>query len=154
MREVASTVRVNADVETVYRAAQDLEGLAAYIGDVESIAVTEREESPGGLATVSVWVGLLPEFRRKLHWTERDVWDDAARLCRFELIQGDWDEYEGEWRFEPDGEATVVSLVVRYRYDVPLIGPLIQKLVLKKVQDSTDGIQAGLKRRAEEARPA
>ena len=123
---------------------------APFIDDVESITVTERTETEGGTETVSAWVGLLPEFRRKLSWTERDRWDDAAHRCTFEQIEGDFDSYAGEWRFAEEGGSVTVELVVRYEYDVPLIGPLIRRLVLKKVQDSADKTQAGLKRRAEE----
>lgn len=149
MPEVSSTVRIRGDIETVYQAAKDIEGLASFIDDVESITVLERREVPGGLETSSAWVGLLPEFKRKLRWTERDRWDDAAHTCVFELVEGDWDAYSGEWRFVSDGDEVEVRLVVRYEYNVPLVGPLIHRLVLKKVQDSTNRIQEGLRRRVE-----
>lgn len=151
MPEVSSRVEVAASPAAVYAAAKDIEGLVDYITDVESITVTERREVPGGLETVTDWVGLLPEFRRKLTWTEQDRWDDAALICRFEQIKGDFDAYEGEWRFGEAGEGAYTELVVRYEWDVPLIGPLLVKLVQNKVQQSADRIQAGLKQRVEEA---
>ncbi|NUQ01346.1 MAG: DUF2505 family protein [Armatimonadetes bacterium] len=152
MPEVTNRTVIAAPLETVYQAAQDIEGLAAFIDDVESITVTARREGETGPETVTDWVGLLPEFRRKLRWTEQDWWDDVAHQCRFRQTEGDFDRYEGEWRFHAEDGGTVVELVVVYEYDVPLIGPLVQKLVLKKVQQSVDSMQAGLKRRAEGAR--
>ncbi len=149
MPEVSNQTEVAAPLETVYAAALDIEGLAGYISDVESIQVLSREERPGGCATETAWVGLLPEFRRKLHWTEADEWDDAAHRCTFRQVKGDFDQYEGEWLFAAAGEGTAVSLTVRYEYDIPLVGPLLRKLVRRKVQQSVDAIQAGLKRRAE-----
>jgi len=149
MPEVSNQTVIAAPLETVYAAALDIEGLAGYISDVESIAVVSREDRPGGCATKTEWVGLLPEFRRKLHWTEADEWDDAAHRCTFHQVKGDFDLYEGEWLFVAAGEGTQVSLVVRYEYDIPLVGPLLRKLVRRKVQQSVDAIQAGLKRRAE-----
>jgi uncharacterized membrane protein len=138
-------------VETVYAAAQDIEGLAQYITDVESIKVLERQETPAGPVTVSAWVGLIPEFSRKVRWSERDHWLDAEHRCDFELVSGDLDAYSGEWTFEPADDGTVTRLTVRYEYNVPLVGALIKKLVQKKMQDSVESIQAGLKRRAEGA---
>ena len=132
----------------VYAAAQDVEGLAPFISDVESITVQEREALPAGPRTVTAWVGLLPEFRRKLYWTEQDFWDDTAHHCQFQQVTGDFDRYEGDWTFVSTAEGVVVELVVRYEYDVPLIGPLIQKLLQRKVQQSVDRIQEGLARRA------
>lgn len=149
MPEVSATVLVNADLETVYQAAKDIEGLAAFISDVESIKVTEREELEGGLRVVARWVGLLPEFRRKIIWSEEDHWDDAAHRCVYHLVEGDWDDYTGEWDFIETDEGIKVTLTVRYVYNVPLVGALIQKLLLNKVQNSTNKIQEGLKNRAE-----
>jgi ribosome-associated toxin RatA of RatAB toxin-antitoxin module len=149
MREVSCTVAVAAPPRAVYEAAKDVEGLAEFIEAIESITVRERREQPAGPETVTAWVGLLPEFGRKLKWTERDRWDDTALRCDFTLVEGDLDEYEGEWTFVPDGadDRTTTTLVVRYTYDVPLIGALIKGLVHKKMQQSVDAIQAGLARR-------
>lgn len=149
MPEVSSSVTVAAPLDTVYAAAQDIETLAGFIDDLESVTILERRETETGSETVSAWVGLLPEFRRKVRWTERDVWDDAAHTCRFEQTTGDYDAYAGEWTFRAEGDGTRVELTIRYEYNVPLIGPLIQKLVLKKMQDSAAKTQQGLKRRAE-----
>jgi len=41
-----------------------------------------------------------------------------------------------------------VEIVLHYEYPIPLIGPLIQKLLLKKVQASCDNILQGLQERA------
>ncbi|MCC7494803.1 MAG: DUF2505 family protein [Fimbriimonadaceae bacterium] len=151
MPEVRNRTVIAAPLATVWQCAQDVEGLAPFISDVESITVAERVETAEGLETVTSWVGLLPEFRRKLHWTEKDWWNTAARTCRFEQLKGDFDAYGGDWLFSAEGAGTAVELIVRYEYDVPLIGPLLRKLVLKKVQQSVDRIQEGLQRRASEA---
>lgn len=149
MPEVSRRVSIAAPLEVVYAAAKDVEGLAEYIADVESITVVERRSVATGDETVTDWVGLLPEFRRKLRWTEQDHWHDGEHRCTFFQLKGDFDRYEGEWTFAADGDGASVELIVRYDYDVPLIGPLLQKLVLKKVQQSVDAIQEGLRRRAE-----
>jgi ribosome-associated toxin RatA of RatAB toxin-antitoxin module len=150
MPEVSCTLAVDAPAAVVYEAAKDVEGLAVFIEAIESITVDQREVVDGGLQTVTSWVGLLPEFRRTIKWTERDIWRDADLRCDFTLVKGDLDAYEGEWTFAPDGQSgSTTSLVVRYEYDVPLVGALIRGLVLKKMQQSVDAIQAGLKRRAE-----
>ena len=152
MPQVSSVVTVAAEPRVVYQAAQDVEGLAGYIDALDSIKVVERIERPEGPETVTAWVGNVPEFKRQIKWTERDWWNDAELSCRFTLVDGDLDKYDGTWTFAPaDGGGCLCSLVVDYEYDVPLIGPLIKGLLLKKMQASVDATQAGLKARAEGA---
>jgi len=151
MPEVSCSVSVAAPPATVYAAAQDVEGLARFIPALERITVDQRLERPQGPETVTSWVGLLPEFNRRIKWTERDLWDDQTRRCDFTLVKGDLDRYEGEWLFEEADDGCRCTLTVRYEYDVPLIGALIKGLFKRKMQESVDGIQAGLKQRAETA---
>jgi uncharacterized membrane protein len=143
MPEVTSRLTIAAPVDRVYALARDVEGLAPYIDDVESIQVREEE----GPRTVTEWVGIIREYRRKIKWTEQDYWDDAAHVCTFAQIKGDFNEYRGTWSFRDADGATEVEIVLYYEYNVPLIGPLIQKLLLKKVQASCDNILRGLQER-------
>ena len=145
MPEVISRRTIAAPIEQVYSLARDIEGLAAYIDDVESIQVLEED----GPRTVTAWVGIIREYRRKVKWTEEDHWDDDARVCTFDQIKGDFDEYRGTWSFRDDAGATEVEIILYYEYNIPLVGALIRKLLLKKVQASCDNILQGLAERAQ-----
>jgi len=144
--DVRSEILIDAAADRVYALAKDIEGLPEFLPNVESVTVRERE----GGRTVSEWVGLVPEFRRKIKWVEEDVWDDEARCCRFRLLSGDWDRYDGVWAFEPEGEGTRVRLEISYEYNVPLVGALIQKLLHRLVARSANETLEGLRRRATE----
>ncbi|HIE52317.1 MAG TPA: SRPBCC family protein [Armatimonadetes bacterium] len=146
MPEVHSTILIRAPADRVYELAKDIEGLAAYIADVESIHVVERAEG----RTVTEWVGVIREFRRKVKWTEEDHWDDQARVCTFEQIKGDFTVYRGTWAFRETPEGTQVVLDLTYELEIPLIGPLIKRLLHRIVQNSCESIQQGLKERAEQ----
>ncbi len=99
---------------------------------------------------MSEWIGRVPEFKRNIAWVEEDQWDDAARRCTFHSVSGDWDRYEGVWSFSAQGDGTQVSLDICYEYNVPLIGPLIRKLLHKLVARSADETLQGLCTMAEE----
>lgn len=143
MPEVQSELLIEASPEAVYALAKDVEGLPEFLPNVQSVSVRERE----GARTVSEWVGLVPEFRRTIKWVEEDIWDDAARRCEFRSVSGDWDRYEGFWTFAAEGAGTRVTLGISYDYNVPLIGPLIQKLLRKLVQRNAEETLEGLKQR-------
>ena len=142
--EVQAEMSIAAAPEAVYALAKDIERFPEFLPNVQQVTITARE----GGRVVSEWVGLIPEFRRTIRWTEEDQWDDAARVCRFRNLSGDWDRYEGVWSFLPEGEGTRVRLEISYEYNVPLIGPLIKQLLRKLVQRNAEETLAGLKQQA------
>jgi len=142
--EVTAEIHIAADPNRVYGLARDIERFPEFLPNVQSVAITARD----GNRVVSEWVGLIPEFKRTLRWTEEDVWDDVGRACRFRLLSGDWDRYDGLWTFQARDGGTLVRLEIGYDYNVPLIGPLIKQLLRKLVQRNADGTLAGLKRQA------
>lgn len=146
MPQITVCVVVDAPLETVYELAKEIERLPEFDENLESVRILERE----GSRTVSEWVGVVREFRQTIKWTEEDVWDDAGHTCRFQQTKGDFDRYEGTWTFVADGDhQTQVDLLLEYEYNVPLIGPLIKKLLHKKTQQAADGIMAAIKAMAE-----
>jgi len=146
--EISVTITVAAPLETVYRLAKQVERLPEFDENLESVTILERADS----RVVSEWVGVVKEFGQKVRWTEEDLWDDAAHACRFKMTKGDFDQYEGRWTFEAEGDTqTRASLQFTYEYNVPLIGPLIKGILHKKTQESAEGIMGALKRLSESA---
>lgn len=145
MAIVESRIVINAPVERVYQIARNIERFPEFMDDV--VEVTILEQTPE--RQVSHWVALIEEFNRTLQWTEEDFWNEAEHTCEFRMLEGDFSAYRGTWTFEPDEQGTLVTLVVEYEYNVPLIGPLIKKLLHKKVQANCDNMLAALKAEAE-----
>ena len=144
MPEAQSEILIPAPRARVYELAKDVERFPEFLPNVQQVTIRERD----GGRTVSDWVGLVPEFRRTIKWTEEDIWDDAAYMCRFRSLEGDWDRYQGEWSFVEEDDGTRVRLRIEYEYNVPLIGPLIRKLLHKLVQRNAQETLEGLRRQA------
>lgn len=147
MPRVQNEILIDADVGRVYQTAKDVERFPEFMPDVKSVRVLERSED--GRRTVVEWVGLIPEFKTTVKWVEEDLWDDAAHTCDFKLVRGDFKTYGGRWEFIPTPNGTRFTSVVDYEYDIPLIGPLIKGLILKKMHENVDRLQAALKERVE-----
>jgi ribosome-associated toxin RatA of RatAB toxin-antitoxin module len=147
MPRVENEIVIDADVETVYRTAKDVERFPEFMPDVKSLRVLERSED--GRRTVVEWVGLIPEFKLTVKWVEEDAWDDAAHTCDFQFVRGDFKSYGGRWQFLPAPGGTRFLSVVDYEYDIPLIGPLIKAVILKKMRENVDRLQTALKQRIE-----
>lgn len=149
MPTIQNTLFIAASPDAVYAVARDVERFPDFMPDVQRISVLERSED--GSRQVVEWVGTVPAFRLTVKWTEEDLWDDAARTCRFRQVRGDFSAYEGEWLFQSEGEGTRFVSEVRYEMEIPTIGPLIKGVVRKVMSDNVDRLQAAIKRRAEGA---
>ena len=150
MPHIENEVVVNAPLERVYALAKDAESFPEFMPDVESLEIIERSDD--GSRTVSRWVGIAREFRIKIKWTEEDLWDDTAHTCRFRQIKGEYNEYAGGWTFTQteDGKCRFASQI-DYEYDIPLIGPLLKKVIERLMRDNTQRLLEAIKTRAESA---
>jgi ribosome-associated toxin RatA of RatAB toxin-antitoxin module len=152
MPEIRNRIEIAAPPGAVYQVARDVERFPDFMPEVKSIRVAERSED--GSRTVVEWVGFIPRFQLTVKWTEEDLWDDAARTCRFTQVKGDFDRYDGEWRFEPEGEGTVFESVVRYEITVPLVGALIQGVIRKTMHENVQRLLEAVRRRVESGEAA
>ncbi len=147
MPTVTSEAIINAPVERVYAIARDIERFPQFMEDIAEVQILEQTPE----RQVSRWVAIVKEFNRQIRWTEEDFWNEQERSCEFRMIEGDFSEYSGTWKFEPVPEGTKATLVVNYAYNVPLIGALIQAVLKKKTQQNIDSMIAGIKAEAEKS---
>lgn len=149
MPHIENEVLVNAPLERVYALAKDVEEFPKFMPDVESVVVTER--SPDGLRTTTNWVGVASDFKLKVRWSEQDIWDDASHTCQFAQTKGDYQTYGGVWRFTAQpGGLTKFASSLDYELEIPLIGPLLKRVVARLMQDNTQKILEAVKARAEQ----
>jgi len=148
MPHLANEVLVDAPLDRVYALAKDVESFPEFMPDVESLEVVECSDD--GSRTVTRWVGIAKEFRIKIKWTEEDLWDDATHTCRFRQLKGEYNEYGGTWTFTQtdDGKCKFTS-ELDYEYDIPLIGPLLKKVIERLMRDNTQRLLDAIKTKAE-----
>jgi len=139
---VETTTWIKAPLETVYAISKKNEDFPTFMKDVQSLTIVESE----GNRVVSDWVGVVSAFGLKIRWRQEDMWDDSTKVCKFQMVKGDYDKLEGEWRFTEENGGTRFDSTVDYEYRVPGIGPLIYKvihgLVVKNLEDTLSAIKA------------
>jgi uncharacterized membrane protein len=148
---VDSSIVINAPRDRVIAVAQDNEAFPEFMADVQSIVIKERSDD--GRRVVSEWVGIVPKFGNRITWVEEDVWDDAAGTCTFRQLSGDYDQFEGVWKFTAEGEnATRFDSHLDYRLEIPLVGGLIKAIIQKTMQNNLDATLKAIKDRCESSR--
>jgi len=123
--EISRTVR--APLEKVVAIARNVERYPEIMPDVKEIAVLEKSEDER--RQVTRWVGTISQFKMTVKWTQEETWNDDFTRVDFRQLEGDYDKMEGYWQFEPMDSATEFTSVLEYEYRVPLLGPLVAKVI-------------------------
>ncbi|MFY9233059.1 MAG: SRPBCC family protein [Fimbriimonadaceae bacterium] len=145
MPTVETTIWIAAPLERVYEIAKDNRSFPEFMKDVKSLEIVEED----GGRVVSDWVGIVPTFGLKVRWRQEDVWDDAAHVCTFRQVKGDYDKMEGDWRFVAADGGTRFDSRVEYEYHVPTLGPLVKKVIHGIVVKNLENVLKAIKERSE-----
>ena len=150
MAHVRSQVVVKAPLQTVWQLAQDSENFPKIMEDLEAVYILEQDAVSDRLThVVSEWHGRIPAFNRKVTWTEEEFWNSVDHTCSFKQIEGDFTEYTGIWSFQAVPDGVLVELSIDYVFEVPLIGPIIGKVVQKLMTHNSNNMLMALKAEAE-----
>jgi len=147
MPQIQTEIFINAPVEKVYEIAKNIEEFPEFLDDITNVTILERTET----GYISQWTGSVEVMNSKIamNWTEEDIWDDIARTCKFKALSGNWENYDGLWKFEEKDGGTLMSMDLLANVNVPLIGPIIIKLVGKLTKSNIDNMFLGIKGQAE-----
>ncbi len=150
MPQVESHITMRAPLALVWELAQDVQKFPDIMPDLDMVRVLERQQlTPVTTRVISEWHGRIKQLNRRLDWTEEDIWNSEDHTCRFWQLMGDWSEYRGEWSFVEEGDGTAAHLKVEYRFEIPLVGAVMQKVVQKLVQQNSDEMLQRLRAEAE-----
>ena len=136
---VESHITMRAPLALVWELAQDVQKFPDIMPDLDMVRVLERQVvSPVMTRVVSEWHGRIKQLNRRLNWTEEDIWNSEDHTCHFWQLMGDWNEYGGDWSFVEEDGGTAAHLKVDYRFEIPLMGAFMQKVIQKLVQQNSD----------------
>jgi len=143
MPYVESEILIKGKPQDVYAIACDMEKFPDYMPDVEEVNVLERNCN----STITEWVSNIDGT--PIIWTEEDKFDDKNLVISYRMIEGDLDKFEGEWKFIPTPDGCKVVLSVEYDFGMPSLTELIGPTLQKKVQENSEMMLAGMKKKIE-----
>lgn len=145
---IVSSVKINAPVDEVFALARKVEDFPDFMPDVKTVEVRERRDD-GYTKTYWEAIAKIQRIVKVIRWEEEENWDVEKLSCTFAQTRGDYKHYKGGWKFEDAGDATRVELTVDYDLGLPLIGPLIRRLLDKIMKENCDSMLKALKEKAE-----
>ncbi|MFD4457967.1 type II toxin-antitoxin system RatA family toxin [Nocardia sp. NPDC058480] len=129
----------NIDADTVFAQLKDLDSYPHIADGVQQVEVTW--DADGGAAT-SDWE---VRFRDgSLRWTERDLFDTAARTYSFVQVAGDLVAFEGRWEVAADGADAVVSFDADFDLGMPSLAAMLDPIATRALHDNIDELMTAI----------
>ena len=146
MGKVNDVITIQQSVENVFLEAQNIDQLAKFLPDLQEVRILKKNMNE----VDSFWKGSFQGSEVK--WTERDIWDEANKECRFFILEGDFKVYQGMWKFIPLSDMeTKVELEIEYDLGLPLVGALINTFLKKKMLENAQAMLKALKQMIDQA---
>ncbi|MDI9595470.1 MAG: SRPBCC family protein [Atribacterota bacterium] len=146
MGKVNDVITIQQSVENVFLEAQNIDQLAKFLPDLQEVRILKKNMNE----VDSFWKGSFQG--REVKWTERDIWDEANKECRFFILEGDFKVYQGMWKFIPLSDMeTKVELEIEYDLGLPLVGALINTFLKKKMLENAQAMLKALKQMIDQA---
>jgi ribosome-associated toxin RatA of RatAB toxin-antitoxin module len=148
LSEIVSTRVIPLPAAHVYSAARQVERFPEMLPNLDRVEVLEDD---GHGTCVTSWTGSfsLGPLTKTVEWTEKDVWDDTALTCRFDLIAGDMKTYSGTWSFVDGAGGCHAELRVDFVLGIPVLGPMVNAIVDKLMKQNCDELLEALEKIAQ-----
>jgi ribosome-associated toxin RatA of RatAB toxin-antitoxin module len=145
LSEIISTRVIPLPAARVYAAARQVTRFPDVLPNLDKVEVLEDD---GQGTAVTSWTGSfsLGPLTKTVAWTEKDVWNDADLTCRFDLVSGDMKTYSGTWSFADTAGGCHAELRVDFVLGIPVLGPMVNAIVDKLMQQNCDELLEALEK--------
>ncbi|MEP6661622.1 MAG: SRPBCC family protein [Acidimicrobiales bacterium] len=137
MREVRITGNVPSPPDDAFAKVSDLARFPELCPDVREVKVSEVD---GGRE--SAW---KVKFRGgMLEWTEQDEADLTTRTLTFRQLHGDFKEFFGQWRVEPQDAGSTVVFSASFDLGIPALRAVLEPIAAKSLHTNMTAVLRGL----------
>ncbi|MDD4910200.1 MAG: SRPBCC family protein [Candidatus Omnitrophica bacterium] len=125
----------------VIRLITKVEDFPSYMVHVKEASVVEKSRNKMKTKW-RVEVNNVP-----ISWVEEDTLDLRNNTVRFNAVEGDLEEFKGEWIFKKHPEGTEVIVNVQIRVGIPVIADFADDFIKKLVTSNFEAILDAMERR-------
>jgi len=117
-----------------------------YPSFVNNIKKSQILETHGNRAVTSWEIGI---DSISICWKEEDILDDQNMILRFNMIEGDYGRYEGEWLLEDIPGGTKITLTANFDWGIPILEKFVGDTLFKKAKIYIKGFLMAIKKKLE-----
>lgn len=126
MTRIERSVLINSDIRDLFAYVSDYRYWSDWFEGTSGFRVTSKKERGNGARyRYKAWLFGIPAI------VETEIYDFVEN-AGWKGISTRGMPHRTEWIFEPDGDHTRFTYALEYRIPVPLLGPVLDSLFMKK----------------------
>lgn len=111
----------------VLRMISKVKDFPSFMANVRKVELIKKEDH-SAITHWHVEIEGLP-----IQWKEHDIFEYPNSTIRFKLIEGDLEQFEGQWVVEPHGEGSEVKVEVTARLGIPIVERVVAGILQEKL---------------------
>ncbi|MCF7908521.1 MAG: NAD(P)-binding domain-containing protein [Candidatus Omnitrophica bacterium] len=132
---------IPADIPSIVRALSKVEEFPEYIATIKQASIIEKSRNK----MKTKW--LVQVDHVPISWIEEDTLNLIKNTITFKAVEGDLQEFKGEWKFQAKPEGTLVTVTAYLRIDIPAIKDFVNTYVEKMLVKNFTAILKGIEKR-------
>jgi ribosome-associated toxin RatA of RatAB toxin-antitoxin module len=143
MTHLQHTIIIHRGIDIVYKIAEEINKFPDFMPHVKTSKITKKKGNKRQVEMSAVVNGI------KSHWISASTLKKNTSI-KYSQIKGFCKTMGGEWLFEKVQEGTKITLIHNFDVGLPVIGRLIERLIVKKWVDKHSRLILGaIKTKAE-----
>ncbi len=135
---------IKRNINDIFSLLKDFQNFPNFMRDVKNIRVIGDEKNKL-ITEWNIQIDGVPLF-----WKEKDVIDEEKKIIKFKMLEGDYGNYEGEWRLEKiDEEKTNLKLLAEIDWGLPTFEKFIGNTLKAKARKSLRSMVNSIKKEIE-----
>ena len=134
MPKINLSTMVQKPLSLVYKILERVDNFHFFMRDVKGIKIIKRLEN----MIISEWK--VDIDGTPVEWIQEDLYDKNKSQIEFRMLEGDFQEYQGRWIFEPRKDHTKIILEANLGWGVPNFEKYVGTFLEKKASESIRGM--------------
>jgi len=144
MHTVEVSVVIKKPKNEVYRIIKNIEEFPVFIAGIHNLKIIGRK----GDLFITAWDVEIDGA--PVSWKEEDYFDDANCKLAFNMIEGSYQEYKGEWLVQDSPKGAKLTIKANFEWGIPVLEKYVGRVLKDKARRGLLGMIQAIKNRLEE----
>lgn len=143
MPVISSSVVIKRSRNELYLLLKSLQLYPSFLTHVEHLKVISTSSN----TVLTEWAVNINGT--SIRWKQLDIYSHDPSTIKFQMLEGDYGQYEGEWSLQPEGESTRLSLTATLEWGAPQVSRYVDPFLRRKAELTIRSMLRAIKQRAE-----